>query len=265
MALDFFTIIINTGVMPDEVLTHRLSLVPLDLNPSQFEFLSEEMTPTTDDDPRTTVLFGLHVIGGEGPEPNLVGLDSSWEERLPPFYTGPSGMVMSCFLVFMPMSGQSEMGEVGPRHGNVPITKLNPGQRIHLYGRAIKGTGALHAKWSPVGTAFYRLVPKVEIASDITEAVAKILVANCPLGVFEIEESGEVVVKNARKCTTCRECTRMRRTRPFVSLGKVANHWEFTVESLGVRTAPELVKEALQILRDKAERMKQAVSDCTLK
>jgi DNA-directed RNA polymerase I and III subunit RPAC1 len=260
MAVDFVTILLNTGVMPDEVLSHRLGLLPLNAEPSQFDFLTSEMTADTPDDPGTTALFGLHIIGGDGPAPDLHGVDSTWEEGLPPLYTGPSGTVLSSHLVFMRMAGQEGLGEVSVMHGNVPITKLNPGECIHLYARAIKGTGAEHAKWSPVATAFYRLVPKIEIDPAIGRTAKKLLVRTCPCNVFEIEELGEIVVKKPRQCTTCRECTRIDKLAGLVRLGKEPNHWEFTVESVGGRRAPELVKEALQVLRAKCERMREAVA-----
>jgi DNA-directed RNA polymerase alpha subunit len=34
-------------------------------------------------------------------------------------------------------------------------------QEMELEGHAIKGIGKTHAKWSPVATAFYRLMPEV--------------------------------------------------------------------------------------------------------
>lgn len=50
-----------------------------------------------------------------------------------------------------------------------------------------KGIGKTHAKWSPVSTAFYRLVPHIEV-SDIRGAEAEELKSKCPMGVFDIED-----------------------------------------------------------------------------
>ena len=53
-----------------------------------------------------------------------------------------------------------------------------------------KGTGKTHAKWSPVSTAYYRLVPDIQIKSKIKNQEAEELVNLCPMGVFDIEDLG---------------------------------------------------------------------------
>ena len=248
MCMDDIIIHENTGTMPDEVLAHRIGLIPLNANPADFG-------------PDDYILFGLHVIGGEGPDPDLQGADESWEGELPPFYTGESGLVLSDHFVWMPHEGQYEMG-IGVLHPGVPVTKLAPGQRIHLYVHALKGCGAEHAKFSPVCTAFYRLVPKIDVAAgEISDRRKELIVKTCPVGVFEIEDTGDVVAKYPRRCTMCRECTRVPRVSSHVRLGKVPNYYEFTVESIGARPAPALVQEALEVLKEECAKMKQAVDD----
>lgn len=259
MAIDSVSIDLNTGVMPDEVLSHRLGLIPINANPDHFEY-QDAVEESEGDNHQTAIVFGLHVIGGDGPDPNLEGVDFTWETELPPFYTGPDGIVMSRHLVWMPLKDQEHMN-ISVLHDNVPITKLNPGERIHLYARAYKGVGETHAKFSPVATAFYRLVPKIQVDPDIPEKRKQLLVDTCPNKVFEIEESGDVAATNYRRCTTCRECTRTTRLTKYIKLEKDANHYEFTVESVGVRSAPELVKEAIKILRTKCYTMQNEIAE----
>ena len=40
-------------------------------------------------------------------------------------------------------------------------------QEIEAELRCEKGRGKVHAKWSPVATAFYRLMPDIEFKKDI--------------------------------------------------------------------------------------------------
>jgi DNA-directed RNA polymerase alpha subunit len=57
-----------------------------------------------------------------------------------------------------------------------------------------KGIGKEHAKWSPVSTAAYRLMPEIilgnEKVGNITHEDAREFVSLCPLNVFDIEDIG---------------------------------------------------------------------------
>jgi DNA-directed RNA polymerase I and III subunit RPAC1 len=54
-----------------------------------------------------------------------------------------------------------------------------------------KGIGKTHAKWSPVCTALYRLLPDIRFTQPIKGEDAKELVNLCPMGVFDIEDLGK--------------------------------------------------------------------------
>lgn len=53
-----------------------------------------------------------------------------------------------------------------------------------------KGIGKDHAKFSPVATASYRLLPAVSLKGEVTGEEADELVGKCPLNVFDIEDLG---------------------------------------------------------------------------
>ena len=89
-----------------------------------------------------------------------------------------------------------------------------------------KGIGRTHAKWSPVSTAFYRLLPKIEIKQKISGEDAEQLKKLCPMKVFDIEEMGNAIVKNERLCTSCRECIRNPKFKDNIDLLKVKDHYE---------------------------------------
>lgn len=54
-----------------------------------------------------------------------------------------------------------------------------------------KGIGKTHAKWSPVSTAYYRLVPEILIKEEIMNEDAQELKNMCPMKVFDIEDLGK--------------------------------------------------------------------------
>lgn len=53
-----------------------------------------------------------------------------------------------------------------PVNGNILLAKLRPGQEIIAELHAVKGIGRVHAKWSPVSTASYRILPEIFINSN---------------------------------------------------------------------------------------------------
>ncbi len=120
-----------------------------------------------------------------------------------------------------------------------------------------KGTGKTHAKWSPVSTAYYRLVPDIRLKEPITGEDAKELKNLCPMGVFDIEDIGKkgtnAVVKNSRNCTTCRECVRHEKFASRVEVAKIKDKFEFHVESVGMYKPQDIVIEAMKKLKEKAE------------
>lgn len=112
--------------------------------------------------------------------------------------------------------------------------------------------GKDHAKWSPVGTAFYRLKPEVSLLRDFAGEEALKLVSTCAAGVFDIE-NGKAFVKDARACTACRNCLEeFPDTRKDILLQKRKDHFIFTIESIGQMSANDLFEIALQQLLKKA-------------
>jgi len=143
-----------------------------------------------------------------------------------------------------------------PLLDDILIAKMRPGQEIEMEVVCEKGEGKTHAKWSPVCTAFYRLMPDIRIiGDDITGEDAEELKAVCPMGVFDIEDIGsgkKAFVGDMRKCTTCRECVRHEKFAEKIDVGKLKDHFEFHVESVGMYAPEKLVFEALKILKSKA-------------
>ena len=73
--------------------------------------------------------------------------------------------------------------------------------------------------------------------------------------VFDIEDiefHQTAVVKRPRDCTMCRECIRNEGWENRVNLKRAANHFIFTVESVGQLKPVDIVREAISILKSKA-------------
>jgi len=122
---------------------------------------------------------------------------------------------------------------------------------------AVKGLGKDHAKFSPVATASYRLLPTIEIVGGmITGKAAERFAACFPEGVVEIVD-GEAKVVGARKDTVSREVLRHEEFRGRVELGRVRDHFIFSVESVGQWDADTIFLESVGVLQAKVNRLKR--------
>ncbi|KAF6147237.1 hypothetical protein GIB67_039367 [Kingdonia uniflora] len=148
---------------------------------------------------------------------------------------------------------------ITPKYEDIIISKLSPGQGIELEAHAMKGLGKSHAKWSPVCTTWYRMLPKVVLLQEVKDEKVEELVKKCTLIVFDIEYickgRKRATVARPRLCTLCRECIRGDDWEKHVALRRVKDHFIFIIESAGALPPEVLLTEAIKILEDKCERV----------
>lgn len=143
----------------------------------------------------------------------------------------------------------------------------------------IKGIGADHAKFSPVATASYRLLPTIDIVKPILGEDAKKFARCFPKGVIGLEtvtaeEAGrsgsgyegqegkkKAVVRDTFKDTVSRECLRHEEFQGKVKLGRVRDHFIFSIESTGQFDSDDLFLESVKILKAKCERSKRSLAN----
>jgi len=105
---------------------------------------------------------------------------------------GPYTSVYSSSIIWNPEGSQDERFKVRakPVHDDILVAKLAKDQCIELEAHAVKGIGKDHAKFSPVATASYRLLPRIKLSTEkpFESDEADALVAKCPLNVFDIED-----------------------------------------------------------------------------
>jgi DNA-directed RNA polymerase I and III subunit RPAC1 len=100
---------------------------------------------------------------------------------------------------------------------------------IDLHCFAQKGTGADHAKFSPVATASYRLLPHIKLRGPIPEEHQELFQKCFAPGVVVIKEDRygvpEVVIENPRKDTVSREVLRHKEFEGLVELSRIRDHF----------------------------------------
>eukprot|EP01117_Protostelium_nocturnum_P011647 TRINITY_DN4237_c0_g1_i3.p1 TRINITY_DN4237_c0_g1~~TRINITY_DN4237_c0_g1_i3.p1 ORF type:complete len:362 (+),score=86.56 TRINITY_DN4237_c0_g1_i3:124-1209(+) len=220
MAIEHVFIVNNTSVIQDEVLAHRLGLIPIKVDPRKFDYRSTAPNQETQISDTDTISFSLDVTCTRNPKaPDDAQPDELYLNRC----------VYSRDLIWKPTGRQTDQYEnIRPVHEDILLAKLVPGQNINLEVQCVKGIGKTHAKWQLVNTASYRLLPEIKIVEPITGDEAKKLVETCPMGVFDIEDykkTTKAVVSKPRQCTMCRECIRQPEFADNIKLNRVKDHF----------------------------------------
>lgn len=281
LAIEFVYINNNTSVIHDEVLAHRLGLVPLKGSLEGINWMRWFRTPKEGDPDSgssasdyNTIVLSLNVECTRNPNA------SPDEEDPTKLYR--NAHVYARDLVWQPVGRQAALfsgpdGEIQPAYPDILLAKLRPGQKIDLELHCIKGIGQDHAKFSPVATASYRLLPDIQILRPILGDDA-VKFANCfPKGVISIERvtredaarhgSGyeghegkkKAVVRDPFKDTVSRECLRHDEFKDKVKLGRVRDHFIFNIESVGQFQSDLLFLESVKVLKLKCARLKRNV------
>ncbi|OXB65426.1 hypothetical protein ASZ78_005053 [Callipepla squamata] len=168
--------------------------------------------------------------------------------------------VYSKHMTWVPLGNQADLfpdADFRPVHDDILIALLRPGQEIDVLMHCVKGVGKDHAKFSPVATASYRLLPDITLLQPVEDEAAETLQKCFSPGVIEIQNvKGKKVarVANARLDTFSREVFRHEGLKNLVRLARVRNHYIFTVESTGILPPDVLVTEAIKILMGKCQR-----------
>ncbi|KAI8393375.1 RNA polymerase I 140 kDa subunit [Radiomyces spectabilis] len=257
MAIEKVYIMNNTSIIQDEVLAHRLGLIPIKADPQHFEYKSDEEGPTD----LNTIVFKLKKKCERNPDASPDETDPAVKYINSAVYSGD--------LVWEPKGDQAERfkeAPIRPVLDDILIAKLRPGQEVDMELHCHKGVGQEHAKWSPVGTASYRILPEITILKPITGDDAYKFQKCFPEGVVDVvEENGEKIAKvvNARKDTVSREVLRHKEFENKVRLTRVRDHFIFKVESTGIYPPEELFGLAVNVLMEKIKAIQPALERAT--
>ncbi|KAL3068103.1 hypothetical protein niasHT_038093 [Heterodera trifolii] len=303
MAIEKVFLYQNTSCIQDEVLCHRLGLIPIYADARQFTFPPPpnssatqqintdilEMEPSAN--PEQNLVFAINVTcpsvskgkKKRGKEGNLlqkegqqqIGSGSDSEEGAVGVKAsggcirerGGSGnwVVYTSAFGWKPSGEQrTQLSKDPPRlvHGDIILAKLRPGQEIEASCHCVKGIGRDHAKFSPVATATYRLLPQIKLKKDnFDEEQAARLQSSFSTGVIgRDEQTGRVYVRDARADTSSRNIFIHDDLKDAVEMGKKKTHFIFSVESVGALPSHKLVIEACKVMREKVDHLREQIS-----
>jgi len=239
----------NTSIVQDEILCHRLGLIPLNIDPRKVEWRTDK--DNLEPHPSNTVVFDLKVRCTKNTKANK---DETDRKKL-----YKDSYIYASHLSWVPIGNQKESFgyDVKPIYGDILLAKMLPGHEIDLRCLCYKGIGRDHAKFSPVATASYRLMPSITIKEPICGDDAYKFQEYFASGVIAVETNKQGVpeakVANERLDTCNRQVLEDEEMKEKVEVAKVRNHYLFTVESVSFFKPNELVLEALDVLCNKCD------------
>ncbi len=132
-------VIESVNVLPDEVLAHRLSMIPIPTFLEEFVFPEDD--PNNENlpedqwgSPLSQIIYHLSIRG-----PN-----SDSEEVHKTVYAGDLNVL-----------GETKL-QIKEEHAKIPLTILSKGQYLELYAYATLGRGKDHAKWCPAAAVTFQ-------------------------------------------------------------------------------------------------------------
>src|SRR3989338_1362064 len=154
---------------------------------------------------------------------------------------------------------KSKDPKVEPVSPDMPIVELLKDQELEFVATAVLGVGKDHIKWSP-GLVYYRHKPKVTInknSFDEAEDAAK----KCPVNVFEFKNNKITVDNdNLLKCTLCNACTDACK-HGEIQVEPEKDTFIFTIESWGQLSCKEMVKESVKVFDKAIEELNEKIKE----
>jgi len=231
LAIEDVRIYDNTSALFDEMLAHRLGLIPIKTDLSSYS-TQETCTCGGAGCPACTATYTLSV---EGPK-----------------------MVMSSDLI-------PQDPKAAPVYDNIPIVKLTKGQKLVIEARAVLNTGKVHAKWQPTLVCGYKNYPIVTI--NTTCDACGMCVEECPRNVLAVKgKKVEVVEGKLPDCSMCKLCERACVAsgigdKPAITVSASPDRYIFVVEGDGSLATKEIMVRALSFVKEQADELERQTSE----
>jgi DNA-directed RNA polymerase subunit D len=231
LAIEDVRIYDNTSALFDEMLAHRVGLIPLKTDLSSYS-TQENCSCGGAGCPGCTSTYTLSV---EGPR-----------------------TVMSSDLI-------PQDPKAAPVYDNIPIVKLTKGQKLVIEAKAILNTGRAHAKWQPTLVCGYKNHPVVSI-SDTCDACG-LCVDECPRGILAVKgKKVQVVAGKLPDCSMCRLCERACLSsgigdEPAITISAETDRYIYMVESDGSLPVKEIMNRALLYMKEQADTLEKQLGE----
>ncbi|EXC17267.1 DNA-directed RNA polymerase II subunit [Morus notabilis] len=183
IAIDLVEIEVNSSVLNDEFIAHRLGLIPLTSDRAMSMRFSRDCDACDGDGQcefcSVEFLLRAKCISDQTLDVTSKDLYTADHTVVPIDFSDPAG------------------DESGDQRGII-IVKLRRGQELRLRAIARKGIGKDHAKWSPAATVTFMYEPDIRINEELMETLSleekRSWVESSPTKVFDIDEETHQVL-----------------------------------------------------------------------
>ena len=237
MAVDYLLILENDSVLHDEVLAHRIGLIPLTSDKALEKYKLPEECSEEEQEKCAARLY-LEARNEDSDEMIV------YSEHLKP-----------------------EDPDVKPVYDKIPIVVLGRGQSVVAEVIARLGRGREHIKWSPVSVSVLLNVPQVEF--DLTKAT-KEEVSQCLECIksysseladeIKRRKKGSIKILNFRNTSLLRYCEE-RACREIVKINYLDNERILYIESSGSLKPENIVKLAFKELVKKLDKLESKIKE----
>lgn len=249
VAIDLVEIEVNSTVLNDEFIAHRLGLIPLTSSRAMEMRFSRDCDACDGDGQCEFCSVEFHLS---------VRCDSDQTLDV------TSADLRSVDPKVIPVD-EANLTRPGVEDSfdnkGIIIVKLRRGQELRLRAIARKGIGKDHAKWSPGATVTFMYEPEIHINEDLMDTLTyeeKLeWIESSPTKVFGIDpNTRQVVVIDPEAYTYDDEVIKKAEAMGKPGLVEIYGREDsfiFTVETTGAITAYELVINALDVLKQKLD------------
>ncbi|ESW29765.1 hypothetical protein PHAVU_002G097400 [Phaseolus vulgaris] len=246
IAIDLVEIEVNSSVLNDEFIAHRLGLIPLTSERAMSMRFSRDCDACDGDGQCEfcSVEFHLRV---------KCMTDQTLDVSSKDLYSSDPSVV--------PVDFSDPASTDSSESRGVIIVKLRRGQELRLRAIARKGIGKDHAKWSPAATVTFMYEPEIHLNEDLMETLTleekREWVDSSPTRVFEIDPvTQQVMVVDSEAYSYDDEVIKKAEAMGKPGLVEIIARQDsfiFTVESTGAIKSSQLVLNAIEILKQKLD------------
>jgi DNA-directed RNA polymerase II subunit RPB3 len=255
IAIDLVEIEVNSSVLNDEFIAHRVGLIPLTSDRAMSMRFSRDCDACDGDGQCEFCSVEFHLRA-------RCLTDQTLDVTSKDLYSSDHTVVPVDF-------SESAGYDLNEQRG-VIIVKLRRGQELKLRAIARKGIGKDHAKWSPAATVTFMYEPEIHINKDLMETLTleekTALVESSPTKVFDIDPATQqVIVVDHEAYTYDDEVLKKAEAmgKPgLIEIRAREDSFIFTVESTGAVKASQLLLNAIEVLKQKLDAVR--LSDDTV-